>query len=135
MTLYYDTIYQFPTVGNPDVYYVAKRTAIVYTYKRGGYTPVPIGAANHISPNYEGGPPPKPIFEIIFNDNGGTGGPGVISAEVGTWISTPTTVPTYTDYVFQGWADAATSGTAIVWPYKLMANVTFYAQWSEAPPG
>jgi uncharacterized repeat protein (TIGR02543 family) len=134
MTLYFDTKYQFPPVGNPNVYYVAKRTAIVYTYERGHYIPVPVGAENHIAPNYEEDPPPKPVFMILFDCQGGEPPFDEIAATVGTWVSQPTDQPTRAGFIFQGWFDAPTGGSLIEWPYKLMANVTFYAQWIEEPP-
>jgi uncharacterized repeat protein (TIGR02543 family) len=133
MTLYFDTKYQFPPVGNPNVYYVSKRTATVYQYERGHYIKVKTGAENWIAPNYDDAPPPKPEFMIMFNAQGGTGGPTDISATVGTLIEQPADEPVLTGYIFQGWFDAPTDGNLIVWPYKLMENVYFYAQWVEDP--
>jgi uncharacterized repeat protein (TIGR02543 family) len=131
MTEYFDTKHQFPPVGNPNVYYVAKRTAIVYTYERGHYIPVPVGATNFIAPNYDGDPPAKPVFMILFDSQGGTPPFDDLSASVGTRVSQPSTQPTRTDYTFQGWYTAPTGGSKVSWPYKLMNNVTFYARWTH----
>jgi hypothetical protein len=133
MTLYFDAKRFFPPAGNPNVYYVDKRTAIVYTYKYGKYIQVPVGAENHISPNYKDAPPPKPEFMIMFELQGGTGGPASIEADVGTLIEYPQPDPTYTGSIFQGWFDASTGGNEIIWPYKLLANVYMYAQWVVDP--
>jgi uncharacterized repeat protein (TIGR02543 family) len=129
MTLYFETVEDFPEAGNRNVYYVAKRSGLVYTYERSHYIKVPIGAECYVSPNYPGDPPPKPVFELEFDAQGGAPVPDKIQAVAGSEIEKPVPDPTLEGYTFLGWFDAPIDGTAVAWPYILRKNTTFYAYW------
>jgi uncharacterized repeat protein (TIGR02543 family) len=130
MTLYFETENQFPPAGNAGIYYVSKRTAVVYTYERGHYIKVPIGAANHIAPNYDGDLPDTPVcYMILLDGQGGTPSFSGLADIAGTWLQQPP-APTKSGSTFSGWYTAATGGTLVVWPYQLASNTTFYARWS-----
>jgi uncharacterized repeat protein (TIGR02543 family) len=69
---------------------------------------------------------------ITFNSQGGSG-VGPITADTGAEVAKPAD-PTRDGYTFQGWFDAASGGTAIVWPHTLTGDVTMHARWQETLP-
>jgi uncharacterized repeat protein (TIGR02543 family) len=52
-----------------------------------------------------------------------------ISTTSGSTISAPA-VPTKIDYSFAGWYSDESLMNAVIFPYKVMSNVTFYAKWT-----
>ena len=44
-----------------------------------------------------------PQYQIVFDPNGGTGGPGTLTKTHGTDLTIPSTIPTRTNYKFMGW--------------------------------
>ena len=88
----------------------------------------------------------KPIFELHYNANGGTGAP---DSQTYTSLSATTTqatftirdqIPTKDGYTFKGWADSATATTAQYQPGGTIAvkhtdsPKTVYAVWEESAP-
>lgn len=73
-------------------------------------------------------------YTITFNANGGTGGPGTVTAASGTTITIPTTQPTKDGYTFVGWATSSSATTAdysVGSEYTVSGNKTLYAVWSS----
>ncbi|MBQ3182808.1 MAG: InlB B-repeat-containing protein, partial [Clostridia bacterium] len=56
---------------------------------------------------------------VFFNPNGGSGGPGKVTATVGTTLTVPSTNPTKSGMVFRGWAISAENAA--------MGNITYSA--------
>ncbi len=56
---------------------------------------------------------------VFFNANGGSGGPGKVTATVGTSLTVPSTNPTKSGMVFRGWAISAENAA--------MGNITYSA--------
>ena len=88
----------------------------------------------------------KPIFELHYNANGGTGAP---ASQTYTSLSptsnqvtftVPDQTPTKADYTFKGWADSAAATTAQYQPGGPIAvkhensPKTVYAVWEESDP-
>ena len=76
----------------------------------------------------------KPAITIIFDANGGNGGPGTIDSTAGSIESLKS--PTKTDYRFIGW-NTKPDGTGSDWPSNnivtnSMKDTTYYAQWELA---
>ena len=73
-------------------------------------------------------------YTVSFNANGGTGAPSAQTKTHGTDLTLSSTVPTFTGYVFDGWA--TTQGGAVVYQpgdsYTTDAAVTLYAVWHLA---
>ena len=72
-------------------------------------------------------------YTIEFNDNGGSGGPGMIRKGHGERITLPTTEPTRTGYTFLGWSTSDTADSAQYsagGTYVGNGNVTLYAVWA-----
>jgi uncharacterized protein (DUF362 family) len=87
-----------------------------------------------------GNHPENNTFTITFNANGGSGGPGPVTATFGEAMPVITEAPTKADYHFNGYWDAASAGTMYYtadlvstrnWDKK--ANAALYAQWSQIP--
>ena len=88
----------------------------------------------------------KPIFELRYDANGGTGAPDsqTYTALSATSTQATFTVPNYTPtkegYTFKGWADSATATTAQYQPGGTIAvkhtdsPKTVYAVWEESDP-
>lgn len=76
----------------------------------------------------------KKTYTVAFNANGGTGAPAAQTKTHGTALTLSSTVPTFTGYVFDGWA--TTQGGAVVYQpgdsYTTNADVTLYAVWEVA---
>lgn len=74
-------------------------------------------------------------FDMKFDANGGTGGPGTMTKTYGTTFYLPPTVPTRTNYKFLGWGTSA-SATVVTYPsgsaYTTNSEMTFYAIWELA---
>ena len=72
-------------------------------------------------------------YTIEFNDNGGSGGPGMIRKGHGERITLPTTEPTRTGYTFLGWSTSDNADSAQYTAggtYVGNGNVTLYAVWA-----
>ena len=68
-------------------------------------------------------------YTITFDSNGGSE-VNSITRDYGTSIDEPTK-PTKQGYKFVGWTSDEEGTKAVTWPYTLVDNVTFYAQWNE----
>jgi uncharacterized repeat protein (TIGR02543 family) len=66
-------------------------------------------------------------YTITFESEGGSAVEPVTAGE-GTAVAKPAD-PTRAGYAFTGWFDAASGGTAYMWPHTLTANVSMHAQW------
>jgi hypothetical protein len=64
---------------------------------------------------------------ITFDSQGGSA-VTAIRVDKGTQVPKPGD-PTLDGYALEGWYNAATGGTAYIWPYTLNADVTMYARW------
>lgn len=74
--------------------------------------------------------PQKSSWTLKFNANGGTGAPGSMTKWYGENLTIPSTKPTRTGYIFQGWGKTTTTvnyapGAA----YGEDGNITLYAVW------
>lgn len=73
-------------------------------------------------------------YTVSYNANGGTGEPAAQTKTHGTDLTLSSTVPTFTGYVFDGWA--TTQGGAVVYQpgdlYTTDAAVILYAVWHLA---
>ncbi len=71
---------------------------------------------------------------VTYNSQGGSS-VTVGSTTTGGTIASAPTAPTRTGYIFNGWFVAATTGSAISFPYIHGENTDFtlYAQWTIAP--
>ena len=88
----------------------------------------------------------KPIFELRYDANGGTGAPDsqtytALSATLTqATFTVPNQTPTKEGYTFKGWADSATATTAQYQPGGTIAvkhtdsPKTVYAVWEESDP-
>ena len=73
-------------------------------------------------------------YTVSFDANGGSGAPASITAQIGTAIAIPSTVPTWANHTFKGWASSRTASSAQYQPgsnYGTGANATLYAVWEE----
>jgi uncharacterized repeat protein (TIGR02543 family) len=73
-------------------------------------------------------------YTISYNANGGSGAPSSQTKTHGTNITLSSTVPTRTNYTFQGWATSST-GAVQYQPgatFTTNANTTLYAIWAVA---
>ena len=88
----------------------------------------------------------KPIFELHYNANGGTGAPdsqtytSLSATTTQATFTVPNQTPTKEGYTFKGWADSATATTAQYQPGGPIAvkhtdsPKTVYAVWEESDP-
>ena len=88
----------------------------------------------------------KPIFELHYNANGGTGAPdsqtytALSATSTQATFTVPNQTPTKEGYTFKGWADSATATTAQYQPGGPIAvkhadsPKTVYAVWEESAP-
>ena len=88
----------------------------------------------------------KPIFELHYNANGGTGAPdsqtytALSATSTQATFTVPNQTPTKEGYTFKGWADSATATTAQYQPGGPIAvkhtdsPKTVYAVWEESDP-
>ena len=88
----------------------------------------------------------KPIFELHYNANGGTGAPdsqtytALSATSTQATFTVPNQTPTKDGYTFKGWADSATATTAQYQPGGPIAvkhensPKTVYAVWEESDP-
>lgn len=73
----------------------------------------------------------KITYQVSYNANGGSGAPAAQTKEYGVNLTLSSTLPTRTNYIFQGWATSA-SGAVAYQPggtYTANAAVTLYAIW------
>lgn len=71
----------------------------------------------------------KQRYTITFYSNGGSN-VASITEDYGTFIDEPTK-PTKDNYKFVAWSSDTSGNNKISWPYKLVKNETFYANWNE----
>jgi len=71
----------------------------------------------------------KQRYTITFDSNGGTS-VSSITEDYGTSISEPTK-PTKDSYKFVAWSSDKDGQNKITWPYTLVKDETFYANWNE----
>ena len=88
----------------------------------------------------------KPIFELHYNANGGTGAPdsqtytALSATSTQATFTVPNQTPTKDGYTFKGWADSSTATTAQYQPGGTIAvkhtdsPKTVYAVWEESAP-
>ena len=88
----------------------------------------------------------KPIFELHYNANGGTGAPdsqtytALSATSTQATFTVPNQTPTKDGYTFKGWADSATATTAQYQPGGTIAvkhensPKTVYAVWEGSDP-
>ena len=73
-------------------------------------------------------------FTVSYNANGGTGAPASQTKQYGTALTLSSTVPTLSQYVFDGWATSP-DGAVVYQPgdsYTTDADITLYAVWHVA---
>lgn len=73
-------------------------------------------------------------YTISYNANGGSGAPSSQTKTYGVNLTLSSTVPTRTNYIFQGWSTSYT-GTAQYQPggtFTTNANTVLYAVWKQA---
>ena len=71
---------------------------------------------------------------VTFDDNGGTGGPGVISVAPDTAVDLPETEPVRTGFRFLGWADTPEADQARYQPgepFVPQGSTVLYAVWES----
>lgn len=88
----------------------------------------------------------KPIFELRYDANGGTGAPdsqtytALSATSTQATFTVPNQTPTKEGYTFKGWADSSTATTAQYQPGGTVAvkhadsPKTVYAVWEESAP-
>lgn len=73
-------------------------------------------------------------YSVIYDDNGGSGGPGSIPETAGATITVSATEPTRTGYTFDGWTSSlggsVVAGDTFTMP---LASVTLTAEWTLVP--
>lgn len=77
----------------------------------------------------------KEYYDIIFNDNGGTGGPNKQTKHIDEDLVISYTEPTRAGYVFMGWAGSSSADEADYLPgdiYDTNASTVLYAVWKTA---
>lgn len=73
---------------------------------------------------------PKSSWRLTFNANGGTGAPGAMTKWINEILTIPSTKPTRTGYVFQGWGkNTSTVNYRPGDKYGEDVNQTLYAVW------
>lgn len=73
-------------------------------------------------------------YTVSYNANGGSGAPSSQTKTYGQNLTLSSTVPTRTNYIFQGWATSSTGSVAYQpgGTYTANAGVTLYAIWAVA---
>lgn len=77
----------------------------------------------------------KEYYDIIYNDNGGTGGPNRQTKHIDEDLVISYTEPTRAGYVFMGWAGSSSADEADYLPgdtYDTNASTVLYAVWKIA---
>jgi uncharacterized repeat protein (TIGR02543 family) len=70
------------------------------------------------------------LYTVSYVVNGGTPSIPTVTVRAGISLLTPTTL-TRSGYEFDGWYTTSTfTGTAVIFPYTVNANTTFYAKWT-----
>jgi uncharacterized repeat protein (TIGR02543 family) len=77
-------------------------------------------------------------FTLIYNDNGGSGGPGTESQLAGNPVTISSSTPVLSGFAFLGW-NTATDGSGVTYASGDVltmpaANMTLFAQWRSTTP-
>lgn len=73
----------------------------------------------------------KDVYTVTFNANGGNGAPAAVTVEEGKPVAEPTTKPTRTGYVFDGWYKDEAGTQKYDFSAAVTDNITLYAKWKE----
>ena len=74
------------------------------------------------------------LYDVLFNDNGGSGGPDSVQKFAGETITISSTIPTKEGYAFKGWAVVGDATQTLYQPgtaYVIDNNTTFVAVWEK----
>lgn len=77
--------------------------------------------------------PALETYKVTFNNNGGSGGPGVQTKVYGTTLTLSSIIPTRSNYLFYHWNTAIDNNGTIYLPeqsYSTEANLDLYAIWN-----
>jgi uncharacterized repeat protein (TIGR02543 family) len=67
-------------------------------------------------------------YRVDFNTDGGSPGNSFVMVNAGGTVNRLSD-PVKEGYVFKGWYDAGTGGSAVTWPLTVDEDITVYAQW------
>jgi uncharacterized repeat protein (TIGR02543 family) len=70
-------------------------------------------------------------YTVTFNSNGGNASALSVTRAYNTALGTLPSPGTRAGYVFEGWYNAATSGTRVTESTKVTANAVYYAYWAR----
>ena len=76
------------------------------------------------------------LYDVLFNDNGGSGGPDSVQKFAGETITISSTIPTKEGHTFKGWTVVGDTTQTLYQPgdtYVINNNTTFVAVWEEVP--
>lgn len=76
------------------------------------------------------------LYDVLFNNNGGSGGPNSVQKFAGETITISSSVPTKEGYTFKGWTVVGDTTQKLYQPgdtYVINNNTTFVAVWEEVP--
>ena len=77
-------------------------------------------------------------YAVVYDANGGTGGPGQLSGTTDSTVTVSNVVPSRVGYTFAGWntaADGSGTARAVGGTFTMpAANVSLFAQWTLVPP-
>ena len=76
------------------------------------------------------------LYDVLFNNNGGSGGPNSVQKFAGETITISSSVPTKEGYTFKGWTVVGDTTQTLYQPgdtYLINNNTTFVAVWEEVP--
>ena len=76
------------------------------------------------------------LYDVLFNNNGGSGGPNSVQKFAGETITISSSVPTKEGYTFKGWTVVGDTTQTLYQPgdtYVINNNTTFVAVWEEVP--
>ncbi|MDR1279147.1 MAG: InlB B-repeat-containing protein, partial [Treponema sp.] len=74
-------------------------------------------------------PEPVPVVYTVTFDSHDGSAVEAITGDEGTQVSKPED-PIKTGFIFSGWFDAESGGTAYTWPHTLTGNLTMHARWT-----
>ena len=76
------------------------------------------------------------LYDVLFNNNGGSGGPDSVQKFAGETITISSTIPTKEGHTFKGWTVVGNTTQTLYQPgdtYVINNNTTFVAVWEEVP--